>query len=55
MNEGMGMNQNMNSDANQYQQPVSFANPMQQAPKKPMDKNAIILWAIRGVAILAEL
>lgn len=55
MNEGMEMNQNTNPNANQYQQPVSFANPMQQAPKKPMDKNFIILWVIRGVAILAEL
>ena len=52
MNEGM----NQNPNANQYQQPVSFANPMQSAaPKKPMDMNFIILWAIRGVAILAEL
>lgn len=65
MSEGMNMNQGVNPEMNQnvnqnpnqyaYQQPVTFVNPMQQAPKKPMDLNNLIGWIIRGAVILAEL
>ncbi len=56
-NQGQNMNPypNQGQNVNPYGQPVTFNNPMQRAPKKPMDKSSLIGWIVRGAVILTEL